>query len=115
MLKLRILDDVFDDGSLLFDRTNDAPDTDVRPDDRCVWMSFEEILDLLRVCRFRPGFRERNVYVAVNQDHQADFTRKIDQPIKRLVLQTRYFSGNLRRDRLPTNLELTDPAEPSRQ
>src|SRR6185295_17272043 len=53
--QLRIADDLFDDGGLLFHGTNDSPDADVSPDERRVGMTLEERFHLGRISRLSAG------------------------------------------------------------
>src|SRR6185369_11398861 len=95
VLELRVVDDLLDDCSLIFNWTNDPADADMGPDKRRVGMAPEERLHLGRISRFGAGLCEWDVDVVVNQDHQTNLSRKIDEPIEGLVLKTRNFAGDL--------------------
>src|SRR6185436_11203565 len=62
--------DRLDGPDVVDDRTHDAAETQVRPDDRGAWMSSEEGLQLLQVDRDAAALRKGPVDVVVQENDQ---------------------------------------------
>src|SRR5688572_25097023 len=90
MTVCRVLQQLFDQRALCTNRTDDASDTDVRPDDRCLRMPFEQVFQKVEINGRGSFFRKRSVDVIVQNHNETDFGAKVEDLIESRILQTRY-------------------------
>src|SRR5215469_244871 len=81
------------------------------PDDGRIWMPPEKRFHFIEVGGPQFFFGERNADVAVKQDNETSFRRKVEDAVERWVLQAGNFARNLGRNKFLMNRELTDASE----
>ena len=96
---------------LVLDRAHDAPEADVRPDDRGLRVPLEEVPQLDELIRLLLRLRERHVDVVVQEHDESDLAGEIEDPVERRIREAGRLAGDLGRDELLVDRELADARE----